>query len=184
MMLLSRARRGASGKAATKMVVKPNWRTAAERIIRMSTLARKKKKCWGLNNSLHLHGLFPSPESQNTILSRSAFFTHFEIFIHKPMGVHRLQIPVLVPLRKLGLILYILPSTTSFLHLSTRPPVLQQTENIESSSARTVLLSHMREDLMCFFRRKIFSHANELKEEKPCRNYIRPVNCHHLNSRH
>lgn len=133
MMLLSRARRGASGKAATKMVVKPNWRTAAERIIRMSTLARKKNKCWGLNNSLHLHGLFPSPESQNTILSRSAFFTHFEILIHKPMGVHRLQIPVLVPLRKLGLILYILPSTTSFLHLSTRPPVLQQTENIESS---------------------------------------------------
>lgn len=27
MMLLSRARRGANGKAATKMVMKPNWRT-------------------------------------------------------------------------------------------------------------------------------------------------------------
>lgn len=51
---------------------------------------------------------------------------HFEVFVHQPVSVHRLQIPVFVPLWKLAFILYIQTSTTSFLHLPTRPPVLQQ----------------------------------------------------------
>lgn len=69
--------------------------------------------------------------------TRMLRFTHFEVFIHQAMGVHWLQIPVFVPLWKLGFILYILPCTTSFLHLSTRPPVLQQTENVASSLLST-----------------------------------------------
>ena len=70
---------------------------------------------------------------KNKHLERLRCFTHFKVFIHQSMGVHRLQIPVFFPLWELGFIVYILPSSTSFLYLPARPPVLQQTENVASS---------------------------------------------------
>ena len=74
------------------------------------------------------------PSSDNMEhFKRVSCFTHFKVFVHQSMGVHRLQIPVFVPLWKLGFIVYILPCTTSFLHLPARPPVLQQTGNVASS---------------------------------------------------
>lgn len=60
--------------------------------------------------------------------------THLQVFVHQSVGVHGLQIPVLVPLRKLGFVFHALPSASSFLHLPARPPVLQQTGNVEMTS--------------------------------------------------
>lgn len=61
-------------------------------------------------------------------------FTHFQVFVHQSVSVHGLQIPVLVPLGQLGVVLYILPSAPSLLHLPARPPVLQQAGKVEVES--------------------------------------------------
>lgn len=78
--------------------------------------------------------------------------THFKVFIHQSVSVHRLQIPVFVPLWKLTFTLHILPTTTSFLDLPTGPPVLQQTENAQTqpSNQRNYLWT------MIFLHKKVF----------------------------
>lgn len=184
-MLLSRARRGASGNAATKMVVKPNWSTREEKTVSLNTGRGR----WWLRKQTQLRRVSILRWSQLWQWEGAECFTHFEVFVHQSVGVHGLQIPVFVPLWKLGFVFHILSYATSFLHLPARPPVLQQAENAASNNLSPLsnyfLTMHWalqelswrpaEEVLMRFCGAKGLSYANE-----PYSNYTRFAKCHSL----